>query len=222
MIKFDTKQFKKDMDNIVQYSMGFLEGVEGGKRVFLNNLGKETIEVLKQFVDTNARIDPAALQHVYEWYKSGSPDARLFDIQYTVSGLGLSVMSTFTQSSQVKDGSTTPFYNKARIMENGVPVIIRPKKSPVLVFEDNGETVFTRNPVSVSSPGGEDAQGSFESIVDIFFTQYFKQSFLKMSGLYDYIKRPQVFKTNMAAGKRSGKGVGYSTGYKWISNAVIA
>ncbi|CAB4164396.1 hypothetical protein UFOVP828_26 [uncultured Caudovirales phage] len=222
MIKFDTKQFKKDMDNIVQYSMGFLEGVEGGKRVFLNNLGKETIEVLKQFVDTNARIDPAALQHVYEWYKSGSPDARLFDIQYTVSGLGLSVMSTFTQSSQVRDGSTTPFYNKARIMENGVPVIIRPKKSPVLVFEDNGETVFTRNPVSVSSPGGEDAQGSFESIVDVFFTQYFKQSFLKMSGLYDYIKRPQVFKTNMATGKRSGKGVGYSTGYKWISNAVIA
>ena len=190
MIKFDTKQFRKDMDNIVQYSMGFL--------------------------------DPAALQHVYEWYKSGSPDARLFDIQYTVSGLGLSVMSTFTQSSQVKDGSTTPFYNKARIMENGIPVIIRPKKSPVLVFEDNGETVFTRNPVSVSSPGGEDAQGSFESIVDVFFTQYFKQSFLKMSGLYDYIKRPQVFKTNMAAGKRSGKGVGYSTGYKWISNAVIA
>lgn len=64
-------------------------------------------------------------------------------------------------------------------MENGVPVIIRPKKSPVLVFEDNGETVFTRNPVSVSSPGGEDAEGSFESIVDVFFTQYFKQSFLK-------------------------------------------
>lgn len=112
MIKFDTKQFKKDMDNIVQYSMGFLEGVEGGKKVFLNNLGKETIEVLKQFVDTNARIDPAALQHVYEWYKSGSPDARLFDIQYTVSGLGLSVMSTFTQSSQVKNGSTEPFTTK--------------------------------------------------------------------------------------------------------------
>jgi hypothetical protein len=188
MIKFDTRQFKKDMDNIVKYSMGFLEGVEGGKKLFLNNLGKQTIEVLKQFVDTNARIDPAALQHVYEWYKSGSPESRLFDIQYTVSGLGLSVMSTFTQSSQVRNGSTEPFYNKARIMENGVPVVIKPKKSPVLVFEQDGETVFTRNAVTVNSPGGEDAQGSFESTIDMFFLQYFKQSFLKASGLYDYIK----------------------------------
>ena len=222
MIRFDTKQFKKDMDNIVKYSMGFLEGVEGGKQVFLNNLGKQTIEALKEFIDTNARIDPAALQHVYEWYKSGSPESRLFDIQYTVSGLGLSVMSTFTQSSQVKSGSTEPFYNKARIMENGVPVTIRPKKSPVLVFEQDGETVFTRNAVKVNNPGGEDAQGSFESTIDMFFLQYFKQSFLKASGLYDYIKRPQVFKTNMTAGKRNGKGVGYSTGYKWIANAVIA
>jgi hypothetical protein len=107
-------------------------------------------------------------------------------------------------------------------MEKGVPIVIKPKKSPVLVFEQDGETVFTRNAVTVNSPGGEDAQGSFESTIDMFFLQYFKQSFLKASGLYDYIKRPQVFKTNMAAGKRSGKGVGYSTGYKWISNAVIA
>ena len=81
MILVDNKQFKKEMNNIMDYSIGFLEGVKGGKTAFLNNLGRETIQTLKEFVDLNARIDPAMLQHVYEWYQVGSPNARLFDIE---------------------------------------------------------------------------------------------------------------------------------------------
>ena len=222
MIIVDNKQFKKEMNNIMDYSIGFLEGVEGGKTAFLNNLGRKTIQTLKEFVDLNARIDPAMLQHVYEWYQVGSPNARLFDIEYTLSNQGLSIYSTLSQSSRVKDGSTTPFYDKAKIMEKGIPVTIKPKKSKVLVFEENGETVFTRNPVTVNNPGGEDAQGGFEEVLDIFLNQYFKQSFLKSSGLSDYIKNPKAFKTNLRAGAKYGKGFGYSTGYKWIANAVIA
>ena len=221
MIKIDSKQFKREMNNIVDYSIGFLEGVKGGKTVFFNNLGRETIEVLKEFVDMNARIDPAMLQHVYEWYRVGSPDARLFDIEYTVSNQGLSIYSTLSQSSSIKSGSNTPFYDKARIMEKGIPVTIRPKKSKVLVFEDNGETVFTKNPVTVNNPGGEDAEGGFEQVLDIFLNQYFRQSFLRSSGLSDYIRSPKAFKTNLRAGAKYGKGFGYSTGYKWIANAVI-
>ena len=221
MIKIDSKQFKREMNNIVDYSIGFLEGVKGGKTVFFNNLGRETIKVLKEFVDMNARIDPAMLQHVYEWYRVGSPDARLFDIEYTVSNQGLSIYSTLSQSSSIKSGSTTPFYDKARIMEKGIPVTIRPKKSKVLVFEDNGETVFTKNPVTVNNPGGEDAEGGFEQVLDIFLNQYFRQSFLRSSGLSDYIRSPKAFKTNLRAGAKYGKGFGYSTGYKWIANAVI-
>lgn len=221
MIKVNAKQFKKEMDNIMDYSIGFLEGVKGGKTAFLNNLGRKTIQTLKEFVDMNARIDPAMLQHVYEWYQVGSPNARLFDIEYTVSNQGLSIYSTLSQSSSIKDGSTTPFYDKARIMEKGIPVTIRPKKSKVLVFEENGETVFTKNPVTVNNPGGKDAQGGFEEVLDIFLNQYFKQSFLKSSGLSDYIKNPKAFKTNLKAGSKYGKGFGYSTGYKWIANAVI-
>jgi hypothetical protein len=221
MIRVDGKQFKKEMNNIMDYSIGFLEGVKGGKTAFLNNLGRETIQTLKEFVDMNARIDPAMLQHVYEWYQVGSPNARLFDIEYTVSNQGLSIYSTLSQSSRVKDGSTTPFYDKARIMEKGIPVTIRPKKSKVLVFEENGETVFTKNPVTVNNPGGQEAEGGFEEVLDIFLNQYFKQSFLKSSGLSDYIKNPKAFKTNLKAGSKYGKGFGYSTGYKWIANAVI-
>ena len=221
MITVNTKQFKREMNNIMDYSIGFFEGVKGGKQAFLSNLGKSVIDTMKEFVDSNARIDPAMLHHVYELYQVGSPNARLFDIDYTVSGVGLTFYTNLTQSRAIKEGSTTPFYNKAKIMEQGVPVTIRPKKSSVLAFEDNGETVFTRNPVYVSNPGGEYVQGGLEEVLDIFMTQYFKQSFLRTSGLYNYIKYPKVFKTNMKAGKRGGKPVGYSTGYKWIANAVI-
>ena len=65
-VKFDNKKFAKQMNNIVNYSFGFLEGAEKGKTVFLDNLGKDTIEALKVFIDTNARMDPQAMHHVYE------------------------------------------------------------------------------------------------------------------------------------------------------------
>jgi hypothetical protein len=82
--------FKKDMKNIMNYSIGFLEGVQAGKIKFLNNVGVMTKELLEQYIDSNARVNPEALHHIYEWSKVGSPDARLYDINYTISNLGLS------------------------------------------------------------------------------------------------------------------------------------
>ena len=35
----NNKQFKKDMDNIVKYSFGYLEGIQIGKVEFFHNLG---------------------------------------------------------------------------------------------------------------------------------------------------------------------------------------
>ena len=213
--------FKKDMKNIMNYSIGFLEGVQAGKVKFLNNLGVMTKEILEQYIDSNARVNPEALHHIYEWSKVGSPDARLYDINYTVSNLGLSFVSTFKQSTSIKDGSSVPFYNKAKIMEEGTPVTIRPKKSNVLVFEDGGETVFTKGEVVVQSPGGRATTGSFQKVVDTFFTRYFTQAFLKSSGIYQYFNNADVYRKNISAGKSSGKTKGYQVGYRWIANAGI-
>ena len=215
------KQFIKDLNNIVDYSLGFLDGIQKGKTVFLNNLGKNIKEVLELFIDSNARNNPQALHHVYEWYRTGSPDARLFDINYTISNLGLSFSSSFRQSSSIRNGSNVPFYNKAKIMEDGVPVIIQPKKSNVLVFDDNGETVFTKGPVEVLNPGGNQVQGSFENTLNIFFQKYFTQAFLRTSGIDKYLSNPTIYKKNIAKGKTGGKAVGISTGYSWIANAGV-
>ena len=64
-------------------------------------------------------------------------------------------------------------------------------------------------------------QGSFERTFDEFMQRYFTQGFLRASGLFDYIKKPTIFKRNFAAGARSGKAKGVSTGFKWITNAKI-
>ena len=119
-------------------------------------------------------MNPQLLHHVYEWYRTGSPSARLFDIKYSVAGSGLSFGSTFKQSRTMSKDATTAFYNKARIMENGISVKIKPKKSPVLVFEQDGETIFTKNEIDIKNPGGPSVAGSFENTFDSFFKNYFR------------------------------------------------
>lgn len=220
IVKFNSVAFMKQMENIIQYSSGYLDGVQVGKTEFLKNVGLETIELLKQYIDTNARVNPAMLHHVYEWERTGSPSARLFDISYTISNLGLSVKSTFSQSQSVKRGSNVPFYDKARLMESGTPVVIRPKRADVLAFTDeSGNEVFTRGPISVLNPGGDEVERGFEKTFDNFFNLYFTQVFLNSSGILAHLDSPTLYKKNLAAGSRGGKSVGYNTGYRWIASA---
>jgi hypothetical protein len=220
-VTMDSRSLEKKLTNIVKYSVGFLEGAQSGKRIFLDNLGGRVIEALNRYIDAMARSDRDALHHVYEWYQTGSPAARLFDLTYTISNLGLSIKSSFRQSTTVSKDSSTPFYDKARIMELGIPVTIKPKKASVLVFEDAGETVFTKNPITVHDPGGVDAQYGYGFVFDSFFENYFTQAFLKSSGLSDYISNPVSYKHNFAAGATGGKSLGKKVGYTWIINAEI-
>ena len=222
-ITLDSKKFKRDMDNVIDYSVGFLDGVNSGKRIFLSNLGKYTIEGLKEFIDAMARLDPEMLHHVYEWNQVGSPSGRLFDIDYTVSNLGLSLKSTFTQSVSISKGSTTPFYDKARIMESGVPITIRPKRAEVLRFiDEDGTEVFTKQPIRVENPGGQAVQGAYEQTFEIFVNQYFRQSFLNASGIIDKLKDISIYNKNFASGAKTGRSRGMQIGYRWIINAGVA
>jgi hypothetical protein len=209
------------MNNIINYSFGFLEGVERGKKIFFDKLGLGVIESLSQYIDVQARANPKALHHVYEWNQTGSPGARLFNLKYTVSNLGLSVNSTFRQSRSVSENMTVPFYNKAKIMENGMPVTIAPTKSKVLKFNGPNGEVFTSKTIKVDNPGGDEVYKGFESTFDEFMIRYIKQSLLRASGLYDYIKKPTLYKTNFKSGSKMGRNKGIDTGFKWITNATI-
>jgi hypothetical protein len=219
-ISWDNKQFNKEMNNLIEYSIGFVEGVESGKAAFLNNLGKSVIEYLENFIDSMARVDQRLLHHVYEWNMSGNAESRLFELQSRVDGQGLSIDATFTQSRIAASGASSPFYDKARIMEQGIPVTITPKKK-ALRFEVDGETVFTRKPVTITNPGGEFVEGGFEQTMDTFFGNYFTQSFLRASGIMENLQEPTLYKKYLAVGMANGKSAGLKAGYEWISRAGV-
>lgn len=220
-ITFDDKQFYKDMNRFVEYTQGFLDGVEKAKPNILDKLGKEVLERIKEFVDANARVNPQALHHMYEWSMTGTPQGRLFDLGYLVSGSGLSFNYTFRQSTTASEGSSVPFYDKARIMEQGIPVVIRPRKK-VLAFEDNGEQVFTSKPVVVQSPGGEETTGAFEQTLETFFNSYFTQAYINSSQIFDYLKNPFPYANSLQRGMRGGRSYGRSVGYGWASGGAAA
>jgi hypothetical protein len=116
---------------------------------------------------------------------------------------------------------TVPFYNKAKIMEKGIPVTIRPKANGALRFTDGGEEVFVTKPITIRNPGGEEVEGSFERVFDEFMKKYFTQAFLRSSGLLAYLNKPIAYKKNILAGSRMGRSKGIDTGYKWIINANV-
>lgn len=216
-VKFDTKQFSKDMNNLTEYAVGFFEGVHRGKVELLKDVGERTKEILYQYIDSVARVDPSSLHHVYEWYRTGSPEARLFDLQYTAVAGSLSVNATFTQSRSVKNGSTTPFYNKAAVMERGISVVVRPRTSKALRFVDEGQEVFTKGPVLVKNPGGQLVAGGFDKTFSEFFQKYFTQSFMEVSGLADRIRNTSAFVRNFNRGKTGGRALGNDVGYRWVA-----
>jgi len=215
-IKFGTKSFDNDMNNFMNYSFGFLQGVEEGKPKLLKNLAEDVIERLKNYIDSMARVNPEILHHVYEWYQVGSPSQRLYSLNYKVSKNGISFNYTFSQSRTVKAGSTTPFYNKAQIIEEGLPVTISPRYKEALRFEDNGKEVFVRGPVQVSNPGGAAAAGGFNRTVDSFFSSYFTQSFLLTSGVLQHLKQLKEYRDGLK-NVSGGRPAGVIAGVRWCS-----
>jgi hypothetical protein len=214
----DSRQFQKEINNIMNYSTGFLEGVQRGKTELYMSLAPKISEMASQFIDANAKMSPELLHHIYEWEKVGSPSARLFDIEYAISGAGITFTSSLKQSSSIKQGSNVPFYNKATIMEQGTAVTITPKRASALRFEIDGQEVYTSREVRVESPGGQ-TQGQFDKVISNFFGVYFRQSFLNSSGLLQYFNSPKVYKKNLSAAKRGGRALGIKTGYQWVANA---
>jgi hypothetical protein len=215
-VKFDLTALTKDINSAVQYSDGYLEGIQLGKVAMLKELGYSIKKMLEEFIDVSARVDPARLHHVYEWYMAGQPEARLFNLECSVIGDGLTISSTFSQSKSFSHGSNVPFYDKAQIMEAGIPVTITPKNAKVLAFSDEADgMIFTKGPVVINHPGGRQVQGSFHDIINEFFDNYFSQSFLNSSGFAQQIKSTEEF----YAGFGRSRSEGVKVGYNWILKA---
>lgn len=160
------------------------------------NLFKTTIfnQIEKDFgdyVDTQARMKPRSLHHVYEWNKVGVPTARLYKLsRIDTDGLSFRVNYDFKLSKSAvpsknkKQKKKYVFANKAFVMESGMPVIIRPRSAERLVFELDGETVFMPKgtSVTVKRPGGAQATHQFSLSFGRFFGGQMVNSSIKSSG----------------------------------------
>jgi hypothetical protein len=133
--------------------------------------------------DARARANPERLHHVYEWGQTGSASGRLFRV--ISSGLGSdSLVITYEYlQSKVPTPSGHTFYDKARVMEEGVQVTINPTDSETLAFEVNGEMVFTRGPVVIPNPGGDAVRNALRNE----FMYYFRPSSLAKNMTYQQL-----------------------------------
>ena len=147
------------------------------QKKFQSVIFKQIEQDFGMYVDSQSRINPKSLHHMYEWKKTGMPSARLFDIKVIgTDGLSFKIGSELKPSKSMVPTnfgkSRHVFANKASVMEAGNPVVIRPRNAERLVFEMDGFVVRMPKgmPVTVKRPGGGKATGRFKIEYARFFT----------------------------------------------------
>ena len=216
-VRFDQKIFDKTMRNTLDYSYGFIDGIEKNRLVFNKKLSDIAAEALKKYIDTKARMSPDSLHHVYEWNMVGNPSGRLFEIDCQPTPTTISLVGKFLPSSSVSDTSDEPFVDKANIMENAIAIEIEPRMNNVLAFESEGESVFTVNSIYIANPGGDEVAGSFGRAVEDFFDFYFSTTLLQQSGLLKDLETADEYTKRFSSGARGGgRSVGSLAGKEYM------
>lgn len=213
-VRVDSREINKILDNTIKYSYGFVEGVKANQIFFNSQLADYTIDVLNKYIDSQAKANPDALHHIYEWGMVGSESGRLFSITPRVSLQVIHFEGKFLKSSSETDSGYV-FSDKAEIMENGISVVVEPKNSPVLAFEDDGETVFTTSSIYIAHPGGDDVAGSFGRVVEEFFGTYFTSAFMQPL-LRDLATADEYAKMFPQGARGGGRAAGIVAGKKYL------
>jgi hypothetical protein len=214
---FDIKDFSNILQNTVQYSNGFIRGIESSRIRFNDQLGELTAEMLKKYIDSRARAERDSLHHVYEWNAVGNPSGRLYEIESKASISNITLWGKFLPSKSISDSSDEPFVNKAEIMENAILIEIAPKNN-VLAFESDGETVFTADTIYIANPGGDDVAGSFGRAVEDFFSSHFTAQVLMQSGLINKLSNPKEYAQYFSSGvKGGGSAMGETAGKTYLT-----
>ncbi len=171
-------------------------------KAFINKFNKTIYDQIEidfgLYMDAKARTQPKQYHHLYEWKKVGDKSKRLFELNKIPSeGLGFKIGYSFKQSKSLvptkKGKHRHVFANKAIVMEEGNPVVIRPRNSERLVFDVNGYTVFMPKgkSVTVAKPGGAGTKNSFVISYSYFFKSRLVNESIKKS------KFQNVFSTAM-------------------------
>ncbi len=200
-------------------AMAYVEGVAKSTRTYeVDQAIGQSITVIAEkslaaFIDTEARISPRSLHHVYEWNGVGKPLARLWKIsgQYKTGSIILS--SDFKQSRTyvpIKNGTTRrhKFTYKAEVMEKGQTVRITAKNARALFFYSNdGSPVFIPRGkfVTVRTPGGREVKNAYQKTMFRFINSTKLNMDVAKSSLFKEIERAQALAGNRLPKSVTGK-----------------
>ena len=220
-IKFDGKEAMKMLDNIVDYSEGFIKETKAQEKTVASRLADTSIEAFYDYLDVLARTNPGMLHHVYEWGEVGNPEGRLVELKKRLAGKSVNIDSEFVSSNSIPEGGSEPFYAKAEIMEEGIPITVQAVEARAMFIQYQGDEFFTAGPIVIENPGGEAVRGSFVNAFEEFYDSYFEQVYLRSIRYYDHFKSPKGFSTNFGAAVKSpnAAGIGRATALKWVLNA---
>lgn len=149
-------------------------------------------------INLEAKSNPKAFHHIYEWNKAGMNTQRLFFLykESFINGI-LIVRPGFIQSrtpvpvapellAPGKTGKIVAarniFKDKASVMEKGDPIVYRASKP--LPIPDGGQINFIARGtlVHINHPGGVEVKGSFEKFFHAWFATKL-QSVINASGM---------------------------------------
>jgi len=184
-----------------------ISGVEALKSTVVLDAFADAVFTLsaKAFVkamNLQAKAFPKQYHHVYEWNKVGTETGRLFFLFRENSTDGILVVRPGFIKSTTKvpiapelliPGKTGKvvasrhiFYDKAKVMEAGTPVIYRVSKN--IPLPENGVLRFVAAGTVIKNynPGGREVKGSFEKFFKMWYSTKV-QSIVSSSGIVESI-----------------------------------
>ena len=220
-MKINSKEAMKVLNNVVNYSEGFLKESKARESYVASKLASTSITAFYEYLDVVARTNPGMLHHVYEWGEVGNPAARLVELKKVLAGKKAEVVSDFLQSTSIPENGSEPFWNKAEVMEEGITVQINEVSAQALFFQVDGEEFFRTGPIVIENPGGEQVRGSFVRAFEEFYNNYFDQVYLRSIRFYDHFTKSREFESGFNSAVRSGNAssIGRKTALSWIINA---
>lgn len=217
--KVNANSLVQTLKNVVQYTDGFTEELKRNKKRITKNIADESIDVFYDYLDGLARSHPGMLHHVYEWGQVGNPTGRLFELTSALKGNNAIVSADFLYSDTTPPNSDQEFFDKARIMEEGIEVVVNEVNAKALFFEVDGEEFFRTGPIVIANPGGVATRGSFVRAFNEFYGLYFSNVYLDSIGFYKHFSNPKEYsnKFKVASKNRNARAIGKQAALSWIA-----
>lgn len=210
------------------YELNVAEEVLTGNAMqqWLKGAAKRTEKDFGLWLDERAKSNPAELQHVYDFYGPdgkagiGMPSFRLFKLKTIPTDNSFKMTYQFLPSrypAPIHPRLLVPgpsgkvvtrssiFRQKAKVIESGLPVIIRPKGDNWLAVPIRGNRfrgrqnrrdmvdgyglAFSRGPIIVNEPGGPLSTGGFGRNFRVYFRSGIATKRLKYSGYMDRVSQ---------------------------------